>query len=704
MVQPGSRSLGLITKVLPQVIAIGNIHRGIMAGKLKGVIPAQTPNGWRYEYRSMSLDTLPTVSPIINDGMLNVCSTTSRPRKTSPCASAKVLPCSVVIDSANASMLSRISCAYFIMTRARLETLVFDHLSKAFAAAVTASCISASVHCGTSVNSSCVAGLCNGIHSVAFFHPSAMLRTLAARITPALVARTLGRAGFSATNVARASVPKTKMFINGEFRDSKATEWIPLHNPATQELLTEVPQCTDAEMHEAVTAAANAFDKWSNTSVSNRARVMMKYAQLIRDNMDALALSITTEQGKTLADAHGDVFRGLEVVEHTFSIPSLIMGETVGNVSKDMDLYSYRQPLGVCAGITPFNFPAMIPLWMFPMAITCGNTFVIKPSERDPGCTMMLVKLAKEAGVPDGVVNVIHGAKRAVDFICDNPTIRTISFVGSNQAGEYIHQRGTASNKRVQSNMGAKNHAVIMPDAPREHTIRALTGAAFGAAGQRCMALSTAVFVGEAKNMIPEIVERAKALKLGVGTDPKADIGPLISPAAKERAINIVNAGVKEGAKLVLDGRNAKVPGYEKGNFVGPTVLSEVTPSMTCYKEEIFGPVLVAMNADSLDEAMTVINNNPYGNGTAIFTQDGATARKFQHGIDVGQVGINVPIPVPLPMFSFTGSRASYRGQLHFYGKQGVEFFTQLKTVTALWRTDELAAGGKATVTMPTMK
>lgn len=305
--------------------------------------------------------------------------------------------------------------------------------------------------------------------------------------------------------------------------------------------------------------------------------------------------------------------------------------------------------------------------------------------------------------MPDGVVNVIHGAKRTVDFICDHPDIRTISFVGSNQAGEYIHQRGTATNKRVQSNMGAKNHAVIMPDAPFNHTARALAGAAFGAAGQRCMALSTAIFVGESKNMLPEIVARAKELRVGPGNDPKSDIGPLISPAAKARVESLIESGVQQGAQLLLDGRGVKVPGFEKGNFVGPTVLADVKTHMDCYKEEIFGPVLVAMTADSLEEATQIINNNPYGNGTAIFTKSGATARHFQHTVDAGQVGINVPIPVPLPMFSFTGSRASHRGQLHFYGKQGVEFFTQLKTVTALWREDDITATGAA-VNMPIYK
>lgn len=378
---------------------------------------------------------------------------------------------------------------------------------------------------------------------------------------------------------------------------------------------------------------------------------------------------MTEEQGKTLADAEGDVFRGLQVVEHACSVTSLQLGETLPSIARDMDTISYRLPLGVCAGITPFNFPAMIPLWMFPLAIVCGNTYVVKPSERDPGACMMLMELLEPAGVPPGVVNVIHGQHESVNFICDNPHIKAISFVGSDQAGRYIYERGSKSGKRVQSNMGAKNHGVVMPDANKEHTLNQLVGAAFGAAGQRCMALTTTVFVGESKEWIPELIERAKKLKVNAGHIPDADLGPVISPQAKERIHNLVESGVKQGAKVLLDGRGIKVPGFEKGNFIGPTILSDVTPNMECYKEEIFGPVLLTMTADTLDDAVNIINSNPYGNGTAVFTTNGATARKFTEQIDVGQVGINVPIPVPLPMFSFTGSRGSFLGDTNFYGK-----------------------------------
>ncbi len=497
--------------------------------------------------------------------------------------------------------------------------------------------------------------------------------------------------------------PTTKMFINGEFLESKATEWIDVHNPATNEVVTRVPKCTQDEMEAAVAAAAAAFPAWSDTTIMTRQQIMFKYQHLIKENLGEIAKSITLEQGKTLIDAEGDVMRGLQVVEHTCNITSLQLGETLPGIAKDMDTFTMRVPLGVCAGITPFNFPAMIPLWMFPVAAVCGNTYVIKPSERDPGACMILADLAKQAGIPDGVVNVIHGQHDAVNFICDHPSIRAISFVGSDQAGIYIHDRGSKNGKRVQANMGAKNHGVIMPDANKENTLNQLCGAAFGAAGQRCMALSTAVFVGEAKEWIPDLVERAKNLKVNAGDQPGADLGPVISPAAKDRILELVQSGVDEGATMLLDGRNITVPGYEKGNFVGPTLLSDVQTNMKCYKEEIFGPVLLVLTVDTIDEAIDLINKNMYGNGTAIFTTNGATARQYTERIDVGQIGVNVPIPVPLPMFSFTGSRGSFRGDTNFYGKQGIQFYTQIKTVTQLWKGEDVSHT-KAAVAMPVMK
>jgi malonate-semialdehyde dehydrogenase (acetylating)/methylmalonate-semialdehyde dehydrogenase len=489
------------------------------------------------------------------------------------------------------------------------------------------------------------------------------------------------------------TAPTTKLFINNQFVDSTTSKWIDVHNPATQEVVSRVPEATQAEMRKAVESASAAFLKWRETPISTRVRYLFNLQQLVQKNTDEIAKLVTKEQGKTFADAKGDVFRGLEVVEHATSTASLVMGETVENVSKNIDTYSYRQPLGVCAGICPFNFPAMIPLWMFPLAITTGNTFILKPSERVPNTSMLLMQLVKEAGIPDGVINVIHGARDAVNFICDAPEIRAISFVGGDAAGRHIHERGTKNGKRVQSNMAAKNHATVLPDADKERTLDQLVGAAFGASGQRCMAISTAVFVGDSQKWIPELVERAKKLKVTEGMQPGADLGPLISPQAKQRVEQLIQSGKDEGAKVVLDGRGLKVPGYEKGNFIGPTVITDVKPHMRVYKEEIFGPVLLCMNAKSLDEAIQLINSNPYGNGTAIFTNSGALARKYQHEIDVGQVGINVPIPVPLPFFSFTGSRNSFLGSTHFYGKMGVNFFTQTKTITSNWREDSVSEG-----------
>lgn len=509
--------------------------------------------------------------------------------------------------------------------------------------------------------------------------------------------------GYSVRQCHWKSPATTKLFINNEFVESNATEWIDLHNPATNEVVTRVPKSTQGEMEAAVQAAQDAYPAWSKSTILSRQQIMFKYQHLIKENLKHIAKNITLEQGKTHADAEGDVMRGLQVVEHACSITSLQLGETLPGVAKDMDIFTMRVPIGVCAGITPFNFPAMIPLWMFPMAAVCGNTYVMKPSERDPGATMMLMELAREAGLPAGVCNIIHGAHDAVNFVCDHPSIRAVSFVGSDQAGNYIHDRASKNGKRVQCNMGAKNHGVIMPDANKGNTLNQLTGAAFGAAGQRCMAISTAVFVGESKEWIPELVERAKALKVNAGDQEGADLGPLISPAAKDRVEELIQSGKDEGADLILDGRNLTVPGFEKGNFVGPSILSGVKAHMKCYTEEIFGPVLIILTVDTLDEAIDMINNNPYGNGTAIFTTNGATARKYTEEIDVGQVGVNVPIPVPLPMFSFTGSRGSFRGETNFYGKQGINFYTQTKTITQQWKAEDVSHT-RAAVAMPVMK
>jgi len=493
------------------------------------------------------------------------------------------------------------------------------------------------------------------------------------------------------------SVPSVKLLIDGKFVESKSKEFVPLTNPATQEVIGHVPLATPAEFEAAVSSSKEAFKTWRNTPVQTRARVMLKFQQIIRDNFEELAKNVSIEQGKTLADARGDVFRGLEVVEFACSVPSLSMGELVENVSNGIDTYSIRQPLGVVGGICPFNFPAMVPLWMYPLACTVGNTFVLKPSEQDPGASLMLAEMAMEAGLPKGVLNIVHGQHDIVNAICDHQDIKAISFVGGDQAGKHIYARGTAAGKRVQSNMGAKNHAVVLPDAQVEATVSALAGAFAGAAGQRCMAISAAVFVGDSYDrFIDKVVDKAKGLKVSGGLEPGCDVGPMISIKARERAEGLIQGGIEEGASCVLDGRGFKPEGYEKGNFLAPTVLKDVTTDMTCYKEEIFGPVLCCLKADSLEDAISLINSNPYGNGTALFTTNGAAARKFQNEIDVGQVGINVPIPVPLPMFSFTGSRGSFRGDLNFYGKAGMQFYTQWKTITARWPESDIPKTARA--------
>ncbi len=488
--------------------------------------------------------------------------------------------------------------------------------------------------------------------------------------------------------------PTVKLLIGGKLVESKTTQWRNVVNPATQEVLARVPFATPDEINAAVASAKEAFKTWKKTPIGARARIFLKLQQLIRENMGELAALLTAEQGKTLPDAEGDVFRGLEVVEHASAIGNLQLGELANNVASGVDTYTLLQPLGVCAGITPFNFPAMIPLWMFPMAIATGNTFVLKPSEQDPMVTMRLCELALEAGVPPGVLNVIHGGEAAVNAICDHPDIKAISFVGSTKVGTHVYNRASLNGKRVQCMMGAKNHAIVLPDANKEQTLNAIAGASFGAAGQRCMALPVVVLVGEAQKWLPDLVAKAKTLKVSGGTEKGTDVGPVISCAALSRIEGLIERGIADGATLELDGRKPNVPGYEKGNFVGPTIFSGVKPGMAIYDQEIFGPVLSVVAAKDLDEAIEFINANPNGNGTAVFTQSGAAARKFQEEIDVGQVGINVPVPVPVPLFSFSGSRASKLGDLGPYGKQVVLFYTQTKTVTARWFDDSTTSHG----------
>ncbi|TBV75902.1 CoA-acylating methylmalonate-semialdehyde dehydrogenase [Pseudoxanthomonas winnipegensis] len=491
-----------------------------------------------------------------------------------------------------------------------------------------------------------------------------------------------------------AELPRVSLLIDGAFVESRTSTWKDIVNPATQEVLGQVPFATVDEVDRAVAAAKEAFKTWRKTPIGTRARIFLKYQQLIREHMGELAAILTAEQGKTLPDAEGDVFRGLEVVEHAAAIGNLQLGELANNVANGVDTYTLMQPLGVCAGITPFNFPAMIPLWMFPMAIATGNTFILKPSEQDPMVTMRLVELALEAGIPKGVLNVVHGGEEVVNAICDHPDIKAVSFVGSTKVGTHVYNRASLAGKRVQCMMGAKNHAVVLPDANKEQTLNAMAGAAFGAAGQRCMAASTMVVVGAAREWIPDLVEKAKTLKVGPGSASGVDVGPLISTTACSRVEALIESGIAQGAKLELDGRKPQVEGHAQGNFVGPTIFSGVKPGMRIYDEEIFGPVLVIVEVDTLDEAIAFVNANPNGNGTAVFTQSGAAARRFQEDIDVGQVGINVPIPVPVPLFSFTGSRASKLGDLGPYGKQVVLFYTQTKTVTARWFDDDTLSHG----------
>jgi malonate-semialdehyde dehydrogenase (acetylating)/methylmalonate-semialdehyde dehydrogenase len=492
----------------------------------------------------------------------------------------------------------------------------------------------------------------------------------------------------------------TKNFINGEFVSSKADMWFDIKNPATQEIVNKVPQTTKEEFDYAVENAAEAFKSWREVPILTRQRYMFEYVAKVKAAHEELAVAITREQGKTLVDARGDIQRGIEVVEHCCSISSIMMGETVENISKGIDSYSYRVPLGVCSGIAAFNFPVMILLWMFPVGITCGNTYVLKPSEKVAGASTILARLLQEIKLPKGVVNFVHGGKDTVNAIIEHPKIKTISFVGGNQAGEHIYNNGSRLGKRVQSNMGAKNHGIICPDADKEDALNALTGAAFGASGQRCMALSTVIFVGDSQKWIPELIERGKKLKMNAGHEPDADLGPVIDEQLKKRVLGHISTAEKEGAKIILDGRHVKVDKYPKGNFIGPTIIDEVTVDMKCYREEIFGPVLVILRAKTIDDAITLVNNNLWGNGTAIFTRNGAVARKFQHEIEAGQIGINVPIPVPLPMFSFTGNKNSFRGDLNFYGKAGVMFYTQMKTVTSRWRED----ASVLSTSMPIMK
>jgi malonate-semialdehyde dehydrogenase (acetylating) / methylmalonate-semialdehyde dehydrogenase len=491
-------------------------------------------------------------------------------------------------------------------------------------------------------------------------------------------------------------------FIGGKPIPGKSGRFSDVYNPATGEVACRVPLATKAELDAAVQSAKKAFPGWSRTPPLTRARVMFKYKELLEKNRDKLAHMIGSEHGKVLADATGEVTRGIEVVEFVCGIPHLLKGEFTESVGTNVDSYSVRQPLGVCAGITPFNFPAMVPMWMYPVAIACGNTFILKPSERDPSTPLLLAELFIEAGGPEGVLNVVNGDKEAVDAILTHPDIDAVSFVGSTPIAEYVYHTGTAHNKRVQALGGAKNHMIVLPDADMGQATDALMGAAYGSAGERCMAVSVAVTVGAAGDALMEkLAPKVRGLKIGPYTDPEAEMGPLVTKQAYDRVTGYVDIGVKEGAKLVVDGRGLKLQGYENGYFLGGCLLDDVKPSMRVYKEEIFGPVLSVVRTKTYDEALELVNGHEFGNGTAIFTRDGDAARDFATRAKIGMIGINVPIPVPMAFHSFGGWKRSLFGDHYMHGGEGVRFYTHLKTVTSRWPTG-IRAG--AEFIMPTMR
>ncbi len=475
-------------------------------------------------------------------------------------------------------------------------------------------------------------------------------------------------------------------WIGGKTLERASERHGEVFDPATGAVTGQVAFADDGIVDLAVANAKEAFKSWGSSSLAKRSRVLFAYRELLERHKKELAALLTSEHGKVLSDALGEVNRGLEVVEFACGIPQLMKGEFSENVSTEVDSYSLRQPLGVVAGITPFNFPCMVPMWMYPIAIACGNTFVLKPSEKDPSATIFCAKLLTEAGLPDGVFNVVHGDKVAVDRLLAHPDVAAISFVGSTPIAKYIYDHGTAAGKRVQALGGAKNHMVVLPDADMELAADAVVGAAYGSAGERCMAISALVTVGDAADkLIPRVRERIARLKVGPGVEPSSQMGPLVTRAHLERVRGLVDKGVDEGAVLVEDGRVLEVPGGEKGFFLGPCLFDRVSPSMTIYKEEIFGPVLSVVRASTYDEAMTLIHENAYANGVAIFTNDGGAARKFQSEVQVGMVGINVPIPVPMAYYSFGGWKASLFGDTHVHGREGVHFYTRGKVITSRW-------------------
>jgi len=490
-------------------------------------------------------------------------------------------------------------------------------------------------------------------------------------------------------------------YIGGKRVAGRSGRSAPVYNPALGVATTEVALASADETRAAIASARAALPEWSETPALRRARVLFRFRELVERHADELAAILTREHGKVLADARGEVTRGLEIVEFACGIPQLLKGEFSDSVGRGIDSWSLRLPVGVCAGITPFNFPAMVPMWMFPIAIACGNTFVLKPSEKDPGCPMRLAELLTEAGAPAGVLNVVNGDRESVNTILSDPQVEAVSFVGSTPIAEHVFRTGSEHGKRVQALGGAKNHMVVMPDADPSGVAHALAGAAYGSAGERCMAISVAVAVGDAGDRLIEALKTELAgIRVLPGMAEGADMGPLVTREHLERVLGYVQTGVQEGAALVVDGRKLAVPGFERGFFMGPVLFDHVNEKMRIYREEIFGPVLVVLRVPDLDAALGLIERHEYGNGTAIFTRDGGAAREFTRRVAAGMVGINVPIPVPMAFHSFGGWKRSLFGPLHMHGPDGVRFYTRLKTVTARW-----PEGSKgAEFTMPTMK
>ena len=487
-------------------------------------------------------------------------------------------------------------------------------------------------------------------------------------------------------NPASSSLATIPLWINGRSATSNGTRRGEVTNAATGQAVRSVPFADARDVDAAVSAARAAFPAWRATPPLRRARILARFRELMERDQKKIATVISEEHGKVFLDAMGEVQRGIEVVEFAAGGPHLLKGAHSESVGRGVDAHSRLEPVGVCAGITPFNFPAMVPMWMFPVALLCGNTFILKPSEKDPSASIMIAELLKEAGLPEGVFNVLHGDKEAVDAILHHPGIQAVSFVGSTPIAKYIYSTAAAAGKRVQALGGAKNHAVVLPDADLEFTADALVGAAYGSAGERCMAISAVVAVGDVgDSLVAALAQKAKALKIGPGSAEHIDMGPLVTGAHRDKVKGYVDTGVGEGAHLVVDGRGLKVPGCERGFFLGPTLFDHVTPEMTIYKDEIFGPVLVVLRAGTLEEAIDLVNKNPYGNGTALFTNSGGAARRFEEEIEVGMVGINVPIPVPMAFYSFGGWKQSLFGDLHVHGMEGIAFYTRTKAVTSRW-------------------